>query len=522
MQALHTPQSAALWLRDRVTGTLTTDSRKVRPGDGFIAWPGAATDGRRFVDAAVRRGAVACLVEQDGLADFTFLEASAKATAAYPKLKAATGPIASVYFEDPSQAVQVIAITGTNGKTSTAWWLAHALSSLRESLSLPCAMVGTLGIGVPTYGFTDGASASIFRFDVVANGLTTPDPVLLQKSLRDFATQGVKACAIEASSIGLAEHRLDGTRISLAVFTNFTQDHLDYHGSMAAYWQAKAALFEWPGLQAAVVNIDDDKGRELVVGLAASDRHAALDVWPVSCIGPARLQATDITYDASGMRFSVREAGSVFDLSTRLIGPYNVANLLCVIGAMRALGVPMLECARACAALEPVPGRMECLAGAGEPLVVVDFAHTPDALQKTLETLRPLAVARGGNLWCVFGCGGNRDAAKRPLMGAVVGRLADHVIVTSDNPRDEPAQSIIDQIMPGLAGHRSLQLQSDRSLAILSAVLKAERRDVVLVAGKGHEDYQEIGGHKLPFSDQNHVLAALKKRPLGEKSRGSK
>ncbi len=524
MRVLHNPRNAALWLRDRVTGTLTADSRKVRPGDGFIAWPGAATDGRRFVDAAVKQGAVACLVEQDGLADFTFLEASAKAMAAYPKLKAATGPIASAYFEDPSQAVQVVAITGTNGKTSTAWWLAHALSSLRQPLSLPCAMVGTLGIGLPKYEFTDrasaSASASAFSFDVVSNGLTTPDPVLLQKSLRDFATQGVKACSIEASSIGLAEHRLDGTRIGVAVFTNFTQDHLDYHGSMEAYWQAKAALFEWPGLRAAVVNIDDDRGRELATRLTASVRHASPDVWTVSCNEPARLHATDITYDANGMRFSVHEAGSAIELSTRLIGLYNIANVICAIGAMRALGVPLNDCAVACAALAPVPGRMQCLGETGEPLVVVDFAHTPDALQKTLEALRPLAAARGGSLWCVFGCGGNRDAAKRPLMGTVVGRLADHVVVTSDNPRDEPEQSIIDQITPGLAGHRSLQLQSDRSLAILSAVLKAERRDVVLVAGKGHEDYQEISGQKLPFSDQNHVLAALKKRPPGQKTRG--
>ena len=513
MQALHTPQNAGRWLRDRVTGTLTTDSRKVRPGDGFIAWPGAATDGRRFVDAAVSQGAAACLVEQDGLGDFTFLDGAAKITASYPQLKTATGPIASAYFGDPSQAVQVIAITGTNGKTSTAWWLAHALSSVYPAQSWPCAMVGTLGIGLPKYEFTNGASASAFRFDVIANGLTTPDPVLLQKSLRDFATEGVKACAIEASSIGLAEHRLDGTRISVAVFTNFTQDHLDYHGSMAAYWQAKAALFDWPGVQAAVVNIDDDKGHELAAGLAASDRHATLDVWTVSCTGPARLQVTDIVYDANGMRFSVHEAGSAIELSTRLIGLYNVTNVLCAVGAMRALGVPMHECARVCAALAPVPGRMQCLGEAGVPLVVVDFAHTPDALQKALEALRPLAAARGGNLWCVFGCGGNRDATKRPLMGAVAGQLADHVVVTSDNPRDEAAQNIIDQITPGLAGHHSLELQSDRSLAILSAVLKAESQDVVLVAGKGHEDYQEIAGQKRPFSDQSHVLAALKERP---------
>ncbi len=512
MQALHTPLDAARWLRERVTGTLTTDSRKVRPGDGFIAWPGAATDGRRFVDGAVSQGATACMVEQDGLGDYTFLEASEKSTASYPQLKGAAGPIAAAYFEDPSREIKIIAITGTNGKTSTAWWLAHALCGLQKPQPMPCALVGTLGIGMPKYEFTKGETTSSFQFDVVANGLTTPDPVLLQQSLRDFVAHGVQACAIEASSIGIVEHRLDATEISVAVFTNFTQDHLDFHGSMAAYWQAKAALFEWPGLQAAVVNIDDEKGRELATRLAASARHDSLDVWTVSCTSLARLRAKNIAYDDNGMKFLVCEADTAFELSTRLIGQYNVSNLLCAMGAMRALGVPLRECVMACAALTPVPGRMQCFGGTGEPLVVVDFAHTPDALQKALEALRSLATARGGSLWCVFGCGGNRDAAKRPLMGQVAGQLADQVVLTSDNPRNEPARAIIDQIASGLAGHLLFEIQPDRACAILSTVLKADNRDVILVAGKGHEDYQEISSQKLPFSDHLHVLAGLKER----------
>lgn len=519
MQLLRTPAEAAQWLRGRVSGGLTSDSRTVRSGDGFIAWPGAATDGRRFVDAAVRQGVAACLVEQDGLEGFTFLEGSQKSTAAYPHLKSATGPIASVFFEAPSQSLEVIAITGTNGKTSTAWWLAQALCSLPKPWSLPCALVGTLGIGKPTRAPAEAGGESDFGIELVANGLTTPDPVLLQRSLRDFVAQGVKACAIEASSIGLVEHRLAGTRINVAVFTNFTQDHLDYHGSMDAYWRAKESLFAWPGLRTAVINVDDAKGCGLAERLLSADRPASLDIWTFSCSGPARLQATDIHYDETGLRFSVKEAGDAVQLSTRLIGQYNVSNLLGVIGVMRALGVPLRECALACAALTSVPGRMQCLGESSGPLVVVDFAHTPDALEKALEALRPLAETRNGALWCVFGCGGNRDAAKRPLMGALAGRLADHVIVTSDNPRDESVQDIIDQIAAGLRGHRSLAIHADRALAISTAVLHADYRDVVLVAGKGHEDYQEIHGRKMPFSDPVHVAAALKNR-LATQQRG--
>ncbi len=491
MQELRTPQEAAQWLQARVAGTLHCDSRKIAPGDGFIAWPGAATDGRKHVPAALAQGAAACLVEQDGADAFGF--DAAAPIAAYAQLKAATGPIAAEYFGHPTAVLDVLAVTGTNGKTSTAWWLAQALSNAREP-QLPCGLVGTLGTGRPP--------------NVEFNGLTTPDPVLLQRQFRKFADEGLKACAIEASSVGIVERRMDGTRIRVAVFTNFTQDHLDYHGTMEAYWAAKAELFRWPGLQAAVVNIDDEKGAGLAQSLAAG----GLDLWTVSCEREARLRAVDIGYDAGGLRFTVEEGAQSHTLSTQLVGQYNVSNLLGVIGAMRAMGVALAEAVRACGDLLPVPGRMERLAEAGKPLVAVDYAHTPDALDKALGALRPLAQQRGGKLWCVFGCGGDRDPVKRPLMAAVAERSADRVVVTSDNPRSEKPEAILSQILLGLSHRECVEVEVDRARAIAATVSAAAPEDVILIAGKGHEDYQEIAGVKHPFDDRQHAQRALEAR----------
>ncbi|MGH6627291.1 MAG: Mur ligase family protein [Burkholderiaceae bacterium] len=520
MRELHSPEQAAQWLRAQVKGTLQTDSRQVGAGDGFIAWPGAATDGREHVAAALAQGAVACLVERAGVDAYGF---ESERIASYAQLKAATGPIAAAYYGEPTQQLAVLAVTGTNGKTSTTWWLAQALSrvgphagdpgrgaapqgglralgrpggaQVKHPAPIRCGLVGTLGIGAPP--------------DVEFTGLTTPDPVLLQRQFRRFVDQGFAACAIEASSIGLAERRLDGTRIRVALFTNFTQDHLDYHGTMDAYWQAKLELFGWPGLQAAVVNIDDPKGAELAAQLAGS---SSVDPWTVSCRAPARLQARDIGYGPQGLRFAVVEGQQRHELHTQLIGQYNVANLLGVIAAMRALGVPLAEAVQACHHLLPVPGRMECISEVEQPLVAIDYAHTPDALDKALHALRPLAEQRGGQLWCVFGCGGDRDPLKRPLMAAVAEKNADEVVVTSDNPRSEKPEAIISQILLGLSHDQSVQVQADRALAIAETLEQAAAEDVVLIAGKGHEDYQEVAGVKQPFSDMAHARAALQRR----------
>jgi UDP-N-acetylmuramyl-tripeptide synthetase len=498
---LHSSSQAAQWLTSQVSGTLRTDSRAVQAGDGFIAWPGAAVDGRSFVSVALQAGATACLVEAQGAEAFGL---PPQGVESYAGLKAATGAIAAEYFGHPSRDVAVLAVTGTNGKTSTAWWLAQALSALDTAQAIPCGMIGTLGVGRPPAAGSrqDAATA---QGDVVSTGLTTPDPVQLQAALRRFANQGLKACAIEASSIGIEEGRLDGTQVHMALFTNFTQDHLDYHGSMQAYWQAKRRLFAWSGLKSVVLNVDDVRGIEL----ASSLGDASLDVWTVSTVRAARLQARNIAYAEQGICFEVQEGSTCLPVHTHLIGSYNVSNLLGVLAAMRALGVPLADAVQACCQLHPVPGRMECLGDAATPLVAVDYAHTPDALDHALAALRPLARARGGKLWCVFGCGGDRDRSKRPLMGAIADKLADRVMVTSDNPRSEKPEAIIAQILLGLPSCNTLEVQGDRALAIAQTIAQAGAQDVVLLAGKGHEATQEVAGVKTAFSDHAHATTAL-------------
>ncbi len=506
LHQLPDASAAVQWLRERIaartgsaTGTLQTDSRRVQPGDAFIAWPGAATDGRAHVPAALERGAVACLVEHQGAETFRFSDARLASLAG---LKVATGSIAAEWFGQPSQALDMVAFTGTNGKTSSAWWLACALSKYELQAHAPSALVGTLGMGLVQGGVPH----------LEGTGMTTPDPVRLQRALRQFADAGVRTCAIEASSIGLAEHRLAGTRIRVAAFTNFTQDHLDYHDGMGAYWQAKAALFDWPGLQAAVINTDDAHGAALHNALAGR----GLDLWSVSLRPGARLCAEGIAFEGDGLRFTVVEGSERHLLQTAVIGAYNVSNLLGVLAAMRALGVPLAQAVQACTGLQPVPGRMERIAQAGAPLVAVDYAHTPDALAQALQALRPLAHERGGRLWCVFGCGGDRDTSKRPLMGAAAQQHADTVLVTSDNPRSEDPAQIIHQILLGTIAGTTVRAEPDRAAAIALALALAGAHDVVLIAGKGHEDYQETAGVRRPFSDLEQARTALQARAAYE------
>ena len=494
LSELPTPQAAAQWLGERCAGgTLRSDSRQVRRGDAFVAWPGARADGRRHVADALRAGAGACIVESEGAEAFGF---DPLRVAGLRGLKARAGELADAWFAQPTARLRVLAVTGTNGKTSTAWWLAQALAAC----GIRCGVVGTLGTGEPPL-LRDA-------------GLTTPDPVGLQAAFAGFAGQGLDACAIEASSIGLAEGRLAGTRIAVALFTNFTQDHLDYHGDMAGYWAAKRRLFDWPGLQAAVVDVDDPQGAALAGELAAQAASRSLSLWTVSKHGDASLRAHRIRHDGDGLSFEVGEAGSgrVHAVATALLGDYNVDNLLLVLGGLRALGIALDRAVGALPGLTPVPGRMQRVPGpARGPSVVVDYAHTPDALAKALHALRPLAAARGGALCCVFGCGGDRDPGKRAPMGAIAAQWADRVIVTSDNPRGESPQAIVEQVLAGvpaaLAG--KVGAEPDRRAAIARAVRQADARDVVLVAGKGHEDYQEIAGSRLPFCDADEARAAL-------------
>lgn len=517
------PLDAAAWLHRRGARRLCTDHRQVGPGDAFLAWPGHRHDARHHVGAALQAGAVACLVEArceangatDGAANGAAHReaAAAQATmvdspqAALPDLKRRAGEVADAFLGAPSAALDVLAVTGTNGKTSTTWWLAQALAARGQR----CAVVGTLGVGEP------GGAAP------VATGLTTPDAVALHQAFAAMRDQGVRACAIEASSIGLAEHRLAGVRVAVAAFTNLTRDHLDYHGSMPAYGQAKRALFDAPGLRAAVVNVDDAFGASMLPGLPA------VPCWTVSSRPgtAARLRADDIAEGAQGaqggLAFTLREGELAAPVRTMLVGRFNVDNLLTVAACLRALGHPLPAVATALGALTPVPGRMQrVVVDAGVqalPELVVDYAHTPDALAQALAALAPRAHARGGRLWCVFGCGGERDASKRAPMGAAAAAGAQRVIVTSDNPRGEPPQSIIDQVLAGVPAHalgHTVRAVIDRHAAIAEAVAAADARDVVLVAGKGHETTQEIAGEKRPFSDAEEAMGALRLRAAAQ------
>jgi UDP-N-acetylmuramyl-tripeptide synthetase len=497
MVELQHPVQAAQWLRDHVRGELRTDSRHVQPGDGFIAWPGAATDGRHYMAQALAQGASVCLMQREGCEPWQDL--SQDRLAALPGLKERTGLVAAAYYEEPSHDLGVMAVTGTNGKTSSACWLAQILA--HPALGERCGVVGTLGVGLWP--------------DLVYTGLTTPDPVLLQRSFRQMVDSGAQWCAIEASSIGIAEHRLDGTRIRTAVFTNFTQDHLDYHGSMQAYWAAKRQLFAWEGLRSVVINIDDPQGAALAAELA----DTGLDLWTCSRHQPARLRARALP-SREGLSFELQEGEACQRIDTHLTGAYNIDNLLGVVAALRAQGLPLAQIAVACADVQPVPGRMQRVCAPGVqtdlPLAVVDYAHTPDALAQALQALQALAQTRGGRLWCVFGCGGDRDPHKRPLMAAAAEALADHVVLTSDNPRNEPAAAILAQMVAGLQRASAATVIEDRAKAIAHAVREAGPADVLLVAGKGHETTQEIAGVFLPFSDVTQLVQALAVRGAQE------
>ncbi|ODU08833.1 MAG: UDP-N-acetylmuramoyl-L-alanyl-D-glutamate--2,6-diaminopimelate ligase [Rubrivivax sp. SCN 71-131] len=490
---LATPADALQFLRARGCTALRADSRRVQPGEAFVAWPGQASDGRRYVPQALAAGAAACLVEAAGVEAFGLHDAR---IAALSGLRGAAGPMAAAFHGQPSARLDVVATTGTNGKTSTAWFVAQALTLLGRR----AAVIGTLGIGEPGGALVD-------------SGLTTPDPLTLQAALADFVARGLQACAIEASSIGLEQQRLAGTQIAVALFTNFTRDHLDVHGSMQAYWEAKRALFDWVGLRAAAINVDDAQGQRLAGELGGR----GLDLWTVSRQRPARLAARALRHAEGGLAFELVEGTAAVAVQSALVGDYNVDNLLLVAAALRALGFALADIGAVLPRLAPVPGRLQRADdGRGdEPAVLIDYAHTPDALEQVLRALRPLAQARGGRLWCVFGCGGNRDATKRPLMGAIAERQADEVVLTSDNPRDEPPALILAQILAGMhevAAHAAPAVIEDRAEAIADAVQRAAAADVVLLAGKGHEAQQEVAGVKRPFSDLEVARSALRRR----------
>jgi UDP-N-acetylmuramoyl-L-alanyl-D-glutamate--2,6-diaminopimelate ligase len=461
------------------------DSRQVRPGDVFLAYPGDLADGRRFIPEAIAQGAIAVIWQAGG--DFAWNPAWTAANLQVDGLRALAGPLAHLVCDEPSVSLSLIAVTGTNGKTTVSQFIAGA--DARR-----CAVIGTLGAGFP------GA--------FVETGFTTPEATTLMRLLADFRREGAEACALEASSIGIAEGRMNGAHVDVAVFTNFTRDHLDYHGSMEAYATAKEKLFAWPGLRTAIVNLDDALGRRL------SGETTASSVLGYGIGGAGAVRAEQLVATPLGQRFRLVLPDGGANVDTALLGRYNISNLLAVAAVLHDAGVGVAEVARRLAGLTPPAGRMERLGGVGEPLVVVDYAHTPDALENILVTLRGVAGARGGRLCVVFGCGGDRDKGKRPQMGEVAARLADQVLLTSDNPRSEDPARIIAEIKAGAAQAES---EVDRTLAIRRAIASAADADVVLLAGKGHEAYQESAGVRMPFSDLEQARNALDLRRQGKR-----
>ena len=470
---------------------LVSDSRQCAPGAAFFAWPGERADGRAHIGDAIARGASAVVWDSRG---FAWQEGWRVPNVPVPGLRERAGILASAFHRDPSATLWTCGVTGTNGKTTCSQWLAAALSADGR----PAGVIGTLGSGL---------SGSALQ----ASPNTTPDALELQRLLAGFHAQGAKAAAMEVSSHALMQSRVAGVRFRCALFTNLSHDHLDYHGSMQAYADAKALLFESPGLETAVLNLDDALGVRLARRLTGSGVRTIGYSLSRDAFVPGSVDefivARDVRLSAATMQLvlSTSRGEGVADIAQA--GRFNAANALGVLGCLLASGV---ELARAIALVEQlpaVPGRMQRVGGAGRPLAVIDYAHTPDAIEKVLQALRPVADVTGGRLAIVFGAGGDRDPSKRAVMGEIASRLADRIVLTSDNPRGEAPDAIIEAIRIGVSTAHAVE--ADRAKAIELAIAQSGPADVVLVAGKGHEPYQEIAGRRLPFSDAAVAQAAI-------------
>jgi UDP-N-acetylmuramoyl-L-alanyl-D-glutamate--2,6-diaminopimelate ligase len=456
---------------------LTADSRNVKMGSIFVAYAGTVQDGRAYIPEAIARGASAVIWDTAG---FSWKEAWEIPNLGVANLRERISEIAGHLYGNPSDSLWMAGVTGTNGKTSVSQWIAAAL----DRTGRRSAVIGTLGNGLV------GERAEAKN--------TTPDPIVLQRLLADYLRRGARHVAMEVSSHGLDQGRVTGIKYDAAVFTNLTRDHLDYHRTMDAYGEAKARLFSAPGIENRIVNTDDEFGAALARRFGDSITYGTR--------GKPRILASQVAMSAAGVRFHVDSEWGRGEVRAGVLGAFNVANLLAVLGTLIAAGLAFEDAVAAINSLQPVPGRLERVGGGPAPLVVVDYAHTPDALEKALEALRP-TVAAGHRLICVFGCGGDRDPGKRPLMGSVAARLADRVFVTSDNPRGEEPAAIIEEVMRAIPG--KAEAIEDRQVAIFAAVHQSTPGDVVLLAGKGHEAYQEIAGVRHPFDDREVARAAL-------------
>ncbi len=486
---------------------LAIDSREVKGGSLFVAMQGLHAHGKEFIDQAIRNGACAVLIDEKDelLSRSTDISVPVVGVS---NLEEALSDIAGRFYGHPSHNLPVIGITGTNGKTTCSQLLAQALAYLHQ----PCGVMGTLGCGVikESQLTVDDNLQDV----LTATGMTTTDAITTQKICSQLIDQGAKALAMEVSSHGLIQHRVSAIDINTAVFTNLTHDHLDYHGTMAAYGQAKATLFAMPSVSMAVINDDDEFSMSLIENLRDDIRLATYSVNQASAISEksiAHFSLKSIEMNEQGLSALLITPNGEYPIATKMVGQFNLSNLLAVVAALYINNYPLERIVSLIPSLKPVPGRMELIVNQLDIQVVVDYAHTPDALKNALSAL--LSHTQG-KLWCVFGCGGDRDREKRPEMAAVAEQLADEIVVTSDNPRNESSVQIFADIEQGFQEPR--EVVADRASAIEFAINNARAGDVVLIAGKGHEDYQIIGNQRFPFSDQQHARFSLRQREAEE------
>ena len=475
---------------DRAVHGVTMDSRQVRPGYLFLACRGLAHDGHDFISAAVAQGAVAVVYEiaKSGNGLLSACVGDVPLLAAVD-LSRQAGLIAERFYGHPSRDMFVVGVTGTNGKTSCSQFLAQAW----HRADRPCGVIGTLGSGLAGR-LTPGTH-------------TTPDAVTLHRLFSDLRAAGARSLVMEVSSHALDQGRVGAVDFAVAVFTNLSRDHLDYHGDMAAYAAAKQRLFHAPGLRYAVVNGDDEFGREILANLRPEVTAVSYGLGGAVAANVPHVQGAAVKLGRTGLQMTVQTPWGEGQLQSPLLGRFNASNLLAVLATLLLTGTTLHEALARLGRVQPVVGRMECFGGDGRlPLAVVDYAHTPDALEQVLIALREHCR---GKLWCVFGCGGDRDRGKRPLMGGAAARLADRIIITDDNPRSEDPAQITAEILAGIADRETVTVIHDRRAAIAAAIEQATADDVVLVAGKGHETTQQIGVRKLPFCDQEEVRRCL-------------
>jgi len=495
----------------KVDALMTSDTRALKAGDVMLAYPVGnsrqLTDNRVHIPQALSLGAALVLYEPSGLTEELKTVCKDSRCIAVPHLAEQAGEIAANWYGEPSRSMRVIGITGTNGKTTVSQWLSQALHSSDQ----PSGVIGTLGAGMVN--------------DLTMTGFTTPDATRLQGLLKEIQSRGARSVAVEVSSHALDQGRVNGTDFETVVITNLSQDHLDYHGDMKEYAAAKKKILDLSGIKHVVVNADDWFGQECLQYLAKKMGDTNITVWAYATKSESLLSlpcfakqsfrkvlATDLQMNDQGMKFQLIVDGEDAGLiQTRMVGVFNVSNALAVFGCLLAGGKSIKSAKQSIEQLQAVQGRMELVprTTAQQPMAVIDFAHTPDALEQVLKALRDVAQQRAGQLWCVFGCGGDRDVLKRPIMGEIAERLADHVMVTSDNPRSEVPEKIMADILCGFEVPEIAQVNADRATAILQTIKQAKPEDVVLIAGKGHEETQEIAGKKHPFSDRVHVQLAM-------------